>query len=105
VANAILAGTVNAHFNENIFGASNQNIQDAVAFLQQGFTRLVAPQKTLTWATAREEFVDNFSRLVLRSSTQVGTNTRKSFGDIEAFINYFVRNDTEIQNKLLTRSV
>ena len=70
VANVVIAGSLNTNYNENVFGVQNNNIRDAVDYLYKSFQRLTSgDQQSFVWATAREEFVDNFSRLVNKSST------------------------------------
>jgi hypothetical protein len=57
-------GTVNQKFGEQISGA-NQNIMDALIFLYKSFENLSGTSlDSFVWSAAREEFVENFTRLV-----------------------------------------
>lgn len=56
-------GTVHSKFGEQISGA-NQNISDALLFLYRSFENLTGTvSESFVWSAARDEFVENFSRL------------------------------------------
>jgi hypothetical protein len=44
---------------------------------------------------AKEQFVENFSRLALKSQTQVGHHTSKSFADIHTYLKDLVAGEAE----------
>lgn len=97
VANAVIASSISLHYNEQV-GSANANVKDALHLLNKSFSNLV-DAKSLNWSQAREEFVENFARLVNRSSTQVGSTSRKSYSDIEAFIRDFTASDSDLQSR------
>jgi hypothetical protein len=62
---------------------SNNNINDALSNLQSNWNSLV--NGSGTWQSAKSSFVDNFSRLVNKSATQVA-HSSKSFSEINTFL-------------------
>ena len=64
VANAVIMSTLHNKFGER-FEGSNQNIIEALAFLNKSFENLASD--SFVWEAAREEFVENFSRLGQKS--------------------------------------
>lgn len=94
VADAIIMSTIANKFGETLPGA-NQNFSDALNFLYRSAENLVGlTNESFVWSAAREEFVENFTRLAMRSQMQVGHNTRKSFADIESFVKQLVEKDS-----------
>jgi hypothetical protein len=60
---------LNKRFNEQVHGQSS-NISDAISFLHKSFENLSGyTGETFVWAAARDEFVENFTKLALRSQT------------------------------------
>jgi hypothetical protein len=57
---------------------------------------LTGTSDKFVWQNAREEFVENFARLVNRSQMQVGTNTSRTYAEIESFVLSFVQSDTTL---------
>lgn len=105
VADAVILRTVHARFSESLGGASQHEI-DAIEFLYKHFEGIAgygaAHHHEFNWLTAKENFVDNFSRLALRSQTQVATNTGKTYGDIQDFIHSQASNES-LQTKKFAR--
>ena len=62
---------------------SNNNINDALSFLQLNWNSLL--NGSGTWESAKITFVETFSRLVNKSATQVA-HSSKSYSDIKDFI-------------------
>lgn len=61
---------------------------DAVNFLYKSFLNLTGTvSNNFVWSAARDEFVENFTKLATKSQTQVGHNTNKSFADVEKYVN------------------
>lgn len=44
------------------------------------------------WNNARKDFVEAISNLALKSQTQVGSNTRKTFAEVHNYVRDFVDN-------------
>lgn len=67
IANTVAFGTVASRFEEKIPGTSNYMV-DALTFINKSFENLLgASSDQFIWAAARDEFVENFSRLLLKS--------------------------------------
>ncbi len=66
-ADAIVLGTLNAQFGEQLSGAS-KNILDSLSFLRKSFENLVGSD-SYVWQAAKEDFVENFTKLAIKSST------------------------------------
>lgn len=66
VANAIIMGTLHVNMEEQLPGASDKMLE-CLHFLYKSYDNLAANQDTFVWQKARDEFVDNFSKLVSRS--------------------------------------
>ncbi len=104
LANAVALSTIHHHFGANITG-SNQNTNDALAFLSKSFENLTASRSdSFIWAAARDEFVENFSRLATKSQAQVGHNGSKTFADIHAFVTDFAERNNAIQRQVFQES-
>jgi CRISPR/Cas system CSM-associated protein Csm3 (group 7 of RAMP superfamily) len=99
VADTVILGTVH-RFGEQINGANN-NILDALSFLHKSFENLTGASDKFVWQSARDEFVENFSRLVNRSQMQVGHHTSRTYSEIESFVKSFVERETTLQTKVL----
>lgn len=66
---------------------ATQNIADSLEFVFKTFEGLAGyGHESFNWLSVREQFVDNFSRLTLKSQTQVGSHTGKTYSDINAFL-------------------
>lgn len=81
VADAVIFGYLNL---ETPLNGINNNISDSLLHLNQAWAGLA--HGVGSWSSAKGNFVDTFSRLVLKSSTQVGSHTSKSFSEIHAFL-------------------
>jgi hypothetical protein len=86
VADTIILSTLNGAQGVALSG-SNQSLNDSLAYIRSAWTQLTAGAGT--WSAAKGHFVDVFSRLVFKSSTQVGSHTRQSYSDVHAFITAF----------------
>ncbi len=96
LANAVIMSTVHNTFGEEI-NESTSNLNESLAFLHKSFENLLATHSdSFVWEGAREEFVENFSRLALKSQAQVGHNGNKTFADLHGFVSHFVENNSEI---------
>lgn len=85
VADTVIFATLNGEGVE--LKGSNQQINDAIAHVRKAWTGLT--NGVGTWSSAKGNFVDTFSNLVFKSVTQVGTNTSRSYADLNAFISAF----------------
>lgn len=87
VADAITLRTIHSRFNEELAG-SNKSELDSLEFLFRSFEGLAGygVHGDFSWEKAKESFVENFSRLVLRSQMQVGQSTGKTYANIQDFI-------------------
>lgn len=81
VADAVIFGYLNL---QTPLSGTNGNISDSLHHLNQVWAGL--GHGVGNWSSAKGNFVDTFSRLVLKSSTQVGSHTSKSFSEIHAFL-------------------
>lgn len=86
VADTVIFGTLNQDLGVELAG-STQNINDAIGHVLNAFTGLT--EGLGTWSQAKGNFVDTFSRLVFKSSTQVGSGTSKSYSDLHTFVTTF----------------
>lgn len=73
VADAIIMGTLQS-INEPLPNVNDKQA-DCINFLYKSFDNLAANSDNFVWQSARDEFVENFSRLVNRSHNQLGVNT------------------------------
>lgn len=78
----------------------SQNMFEALSFLHKSFAHLTASQETFVWQAARDEFVENFTRLVQRSQMQVGHHTSKTFAEVDAFLKNLVDKDSTYQQNV-----
>lgn len=69
-----------------------------MTFLHKNFENLNGSSDSFSWGKARESFVDHFTRLVLKSQTQVGNHTSRSYADVNAFVKSASEN-SELVNK------
>jgi hypothetical protein len=69
VADSVILGTLSSKFGEQLPGA-NQNILDALTFLHASYENLEGSQKgSFVWQQAKDQFVETFSRLAMKSQT------------------------------------
>lgn len=94
LADAVIARTLHSRFSEQLNGASKQHT-DSLDFLYQSYEKLVGygHQENYQWSVAKEQFVETFTRLALRSQTQVGQHTSKSYADINTFLKDLTANE------------
>jgi hypothetical protein len=101
LADAIILHTIQSQYFEYIPESTN-NIKDALSFLYVSFENLTSPENFI-WSAARDEFVENFTKLAMKSQMQVGHHTSKTFAEIHSFLNAFVEKDKTLQHKLFTQ--
>jgi hypothetical protein len=65
LANAIILHNIQSQHNEHIPEATS-NIRDALSFLYVSFENLTSTENFI-WSAARDEFVENFTKLVAKS--------------------------------------
>ena len=98
LADAVVARTLVSRFSEQLPGSTKQHT-DSLDFLFQSFERLVGygghHGEAFQWGQAKEQFVENFTRLALKSQTQVGHNTSKSYADIHSFLKDLVSGESQ----------
>ena len=80
VAESVIFGNLSKNMS---LSGTNSNINDALAHLLNGWYGLT--KGAGTWQAAKGTFVDTFSRLVNKSSTQVAHSNR-SYADIHAYL-------------------
>jgi hypothetical protein len=68
-----------------------------LTFLHKHFDS-VHGSSDFSWRAARDSFVDHFSRLALKSQTQVGNHTSRSYADVQAFVRSLSEN-TDLLDK------
>lgn len=68
-------------------------MNDALAYVNNAWIGLT--EGAGTWSAAKGHFVDIFSRLILKSATQVGSNTSRSFADLNAFVSAVSKSEGE----------
>ncbi len=67
VADAIILNSLHTHFDEKVPG-STPNLKDALSHLHNSIANLTGTSHgDFVWANERENFVDNFQRLISRS--------------------------------------
>lgn len=84
MADAVILRTLHSRFQETLPGVATQNVADSLEHLFKSFEGLAGygHDPSFNWLTVRENFVENFSRLALKSLTQVGSHTGKTYSDI-----------------------
>ncbi len=91
-ADAVILATLTSKFDQQLTGA-NQNIVDSLSFLQKSFEKLHGHESdAYVWNVARREFVEAITNLAMKSQTQVGSNTRKTFAEVHHYVRDFVEN-------------
>jgi hypothetical protein len=69
VADAVILRTLHSRFQEPLPGVSTQSLSDSLDYLFKSFEGLAGygNEQSFNWLKAREQFVDSFSRLFLKS--------------------------------------
>lgn len=96
----MILATLTTKFDQQLTGA-NQNIVDSLTFLQRSFEKLQGHETdAYVWNVARKDFVDAITNLALKSQTQVGSNTRKTYAEVHHFVRNFVeKNAVDLLHK------
>lgn len=105
VADAVILRTLHSRFQEPLPGVATQNIADSLEFLFKSFEGLAgySNDQSFVWGNVRDHFVDNFSRLVNKSQTQVGAHTGKTYSDIHAFLRQVGQSSNSLVQKQFTK--
>lgn len=94
IANALVVSNLDGEYGVKLPGAT-KNMGDALGLLHKS-VQLISNgmlSETFVWSTGRDQFVENFTRLVMGSQMQVGTGTHLSYADVSSFIQNFVDKD------------